>query len=376
MIYFRNPGTIDIRAIKTFGLSSKDGQSKIGRFGTGLKYASAVIVRNGGKMTIDSDGQTYIIASRADEFRGQEIENLTMNGDDLPFTASLGRDWEPWMAFRELYSNALDEGGDVERSDARIEAGEGETLIGVDLNAFEAIFFSMEEHFIGRDETPIYAGPDMEVYKGRSAFVFYRGIAVQKLAEPAAFRYNLLGQLDLTEDRTAKYDFIVKSKIASALSRCTDENICRGATDSRNSYEASLDFSTAKPSDVFLGAAITMGATCNPTAMAAVRAQLPSDTTEATVASKASPGGECLLEALALLRALKADLSKCVFVLAEGMNFYGDYDAQDERVFLNQAIFNNQERMNMAVILGYAAVVGDNWMAAKLIGFAKHGVQS
>ena len=34
MIIFRNAGALDIRAIKTFGLSSKEGQDKIGRFGT------------------------------------------------------------------------------------------------------------------------------------------------------------------------------------------------------------------------------------------------------------------------------------------------------------------------------------------------------
>ena len=74
----------------------------------------------------------------------------------------------------------------------------------------------MEEHFIGRDEYPLWESRDIAVYRGKSKFIFYRGIAVMKLKEPAAFRYSLKGYLDLTEDRTAKYDWIVRSKIAEA----------------------------------------------------------------------------------------------------------------------------------------------------------------
>lgn len=39
---FKNAGVIDPRAIATFGVSSKEGASPIGFFGTGLKYAVGV----------------------------------------------------------------------------------------------------------------------------------------------------------------------------------------------------------------------------------------------------------------------------------------------------------------------------------------------
>lgn len=367
MIVFRNPGTLDIRALKTFGLSSK-GESQIGRFGTGLKYATAVIMRHGGEMVIQTGGETFKIQREPDEFRGKEIIGLTVNGQSLPFTVDLGRDWEPWMAFRELYANALDEGGEVIRCEDGYDLAEGDTAIAVSLDAFEAIYFSMEEHFIGRDEEPICKAGSMEIYPGKSLFVFYRGIAVMKLKNPAAYRYNLLGYVDLTEDRTAKYDWIVRRRIAEALAALDNENIAGVVTDSRHEFENSLDYSEHRGSEVFLGAAVKQGAACNATAMALVRAQIPADAGSCTIVSREQPGGAALHDALQVLRSTGADLSKSTFVLAEGISFYGDFEVRNNAVFLNQNIFNDADRMTLAVVEGYAEVVGNHWLAKQVVG--------
>ena len=373
MILFRNEGAIDLRAIKTFGLSSKSGQDKIGRFGTGLKYATAVIVRNGGTLRIFTDGGWHEISQREDGFRDQIIEQVTMDGIDLPFTTDLGRDWEVWMAFRELYSNALDEGGQVSRSDVSPEAAEGETVIAVEMDAFEAIYFTMEEHFIGSDETPIFSSDDFEVYKGKSHFVFYRGIAVQKLKKPAAYRYNLKGYVDLTEDRTAKYSWQINNKISAAVMACDDAAILESAVDQRNEFEATLDFSDVphtKPSEAFLGTAVKLGVNSNPTATAIVRSQLPTDTSTATILAKGAPGSESLSAALQTARDIGADLSKAKFVLAEGIPIFRDFDVRGDAVFLSEDIFDKPDRMTLAVIEGYAAIIGGSWMAKRLIAGA------
>lgn len=47
MIIFRNAGTIDPKSITTFGVSSKENPGAIGFFGTGLKYALAILLRHG-----------------------------------------------------------------------------------------------------------------------------------------------------------------------------------------------------------------------------------------------------------------------------------------------------------------------------------------
>jgi len=73
MIYFSNPGLIDLTGLKTFGLTSKAEQSdKIGRFGTGLKYAVAVILRKSGIMTIRRGSVTHVLRTVPEEFRGDK----------------------------------------------------------------------------------------------------------------------------------------------------------------------------------------------------------------------------------------------------------------------------------------------------------------
>lgn len=279
------------------------------------------------------------------------------------------------MAFRELYANALDEGGDVSRTEAVQDACGDETVISVGLDAFEAIFFSMEEHFIGHHESPIWKSKGIEVYAGRSVFVFYRGVAVMKLKEPAAFRYNLLGYVDLTEDRTAKYDWQVRSRIAEATAQTDHDAVAKGAADFRHPFEATLDFSVCSASEAFLGACVALGANCNPTAMALVRAQLPADANGVTVFSQDAPGGEALMVALRQLRACGADLSKCKFVLAAGVNFYGHYEVRGDAVFLNESIFGRQDAMTLACLKGFDDVVGHDWMAKRLISMVAEATQ-
>jgi hypothetical protein len=47
IVVFENPGEIDAAAIRTFGVSVKEGENPIGFFGTGLKYAIAILLRTG-----------------------------------------------------------------------------------------------------------------------------------------------------------------------------------------------------------------------------------------------------------------------------------------------------------------------------------------
>ena len=51
MVVFENTGEIDILSISSFGVSVKEGDSPIGFFGTGLKYAIAVLLRHNQKIT-------------------------------------------------------------------------------------------------------------------------------------------------------------------------------------------------------------------------------------------------------------------------------------------------------------------------------------
>ena len=118
MIVFENPGEIDVASISTFGVSVKESDNPIGFFGTGLKYAIAILLRNNHKVTIHSGVDTHAFDTENVTVRGRSFDfvRLTTNEgqpERIGFTTEVGKTWEIWMAYRELFCNARDENGDA-----------------------------------------------------------------------------------------------------------------------------------------------------------------------------------------------------------------------------------------------------------------------
>jgi hypothetical protein len=104
-LYFHNPGKLDIRGAFIIGLSAKDNNSAIGKFGSGLKYAIASILRWKGNISIQSGAEVYTFGLKNISFRGKGHELIIMthpNGfeQELSFTTHYGQHWEPWQIFR------------------------------------------------------------------------------------------------------------------------------------------------------------------------------------------------------------------------------------------------------------------------------------
>lgn len=373
MINFFNNGDLDIRGATTFGLTHKRDQSTIGRFGTGLKYALSVIMRGGGTVTIQTGKEQFKFTTRTEDFRDVQHDFVCMNDEKLSFTTSLGKDWEPWMAFRELYSNALDEGGKIYRTDNLPKAQKDKTIITVDWPVFDAIYFSIEEHFISPDEEPIWSSGQIEVYAGKSKFVFYKGIAVMELKKPAVYRYNIKTYVLLTEDRTAQHGWLVEKTIAEALIHVENEDVAANITSMRNGFEAKLDFADAsdeEPSAAFLGAAGKNGTDCNPSAAKLVAAYAPDSNGDlATIISPEQPGGKCLLSSLKMMRILgEEDVSKLKWVLDPDQRLgTSDYIVRGNLVILCASIFENQQQMDCAVIKAFGTFKKvEKWAFKKL----------
>lgn len=223
MLIFQNTGLIDINAAITLGVSVKDGDSPIGFFGTGLKFSIATILRNGGSITIWSGLDEYRFESEQVVIRGEPFEMVTMNGDRLGFTTQLGRNWKPWMAFRELASNAKDEGGKYWHT----SSGESVPRVHSTTIMVEGIDDVWPEHdTILLESQPIYADEKIEIHDGTSPYLFYRGVRVCTPPAPTAFTYNVLSPLTLTEDRTVPWIY-GELAIEKGLGACTDRHILR-----------------------------------------------------------------------------------------------------------------------------------------------------
>lgn len=251
MIIFENKGLIDKRSITTFGISSKENSSAIGYFGTGLKYATAILLREGLDITICIGNEKLTFETKKEAVRVDEFDFIYMNGERLGFTTELGKTWQLWQAFREIYCNCTDEHGAIYK-DESFSPKEGVTIIAVDGVEFQRIFDNKRDIFI--DSTPIYCGPRIDIHSGSSKFLFYKGVRVAELDRPTLYTYNFTGSLDLTEDRTIKDVSDIRIRLGELAITCTDKDILNNlCTANKDLFENKIDFDLWHvPSDEFM----------------------------------------------------------------------------------------------------------------------------
>lgn len=258
MIVFTNPGEIDIRSISTFGVSVKEGTNPIGFFGTGLKYAIAVLLRTGHRVTVMSGETVVNFAVSSQEVRGQAFDFVTMAiGEEKPtpigFTTELGKQWELWMAYREIACNCKDESGESQYEPYMVDPKAGHTQIIVQGDEFESIFAN-SHRFILSDE-PLFRSGTLEVRNRPSLNFFYRGVRVCDLNVQALYTYNELSKIELTEDRTVKSSWAMMGRIVAGILVSTDKQFLRSVvTAKEDTFESKLDFHGwgPKPSAEFI----------------------------------------------------------------------------------------------------------------------------
>lgn len=107
-----NDGVIDIRLVALMGGTTKSNDEfKIGQFGTGLKYTLAWLFRNNLHFRIFAGTEEVKVHLETEVIRDEIFEIICINGHRTSITTKMGEDWKPWMIIRELWCNALDEGG-------------------------------------------------------------------------------------------------------------------------------------------------------------------------------------------------------------------------------------------------------------------------
>lgn len=262
MIVFKNKGLLPIEAIKTMGINAKISSECIGYFGTGLKYAISVLLRKGHTVFINIGKTTYQFGTRTTTIREKEFSIVTMNGEDLGFTTELGKNWELWMAYRELYSNCMDEGGSVEQLAGNFNhaAEEDETVISVIGADFEDTHGFREHIFIDSAErTPDLSSPSVDIFFAESDHIFYKGIRALDPGSSCLFTYNIKTHQDLTEDRTLKHPFWIRWILTAETIKSTDKEFIKAILlADKSTFEADFDFSghvTTNPTNEFLAVA-------------------------------------------------------------------------------------------------------------------------
>lgn len=254
MIIFKNKGVIDLRAIKTFGVSVKK-ENAIGFFGTGLKYAIAILLREGCGISVYSGGIENKFSVKNIQVTGQDFDIVCMNDEELGFTTELGKEWRLWQAMREIYCNCTDEGGTIQESED-FACGPDETVIVVSGTEFTDLFRNIGA-FILQDK-PSIENKFIAIRKRPSHAIYYKGVLVKDDLSHGIYTYDLKSKITLTEDRTAKYNHELAQAVCQGVALLDDEEVIENIiTAQALTFEGQLEFSYAymAPSETFANVA-------------------------------------------------------------------------------------------------------------------------
>ncbi len=274
-VVHETPGLIDVKSFTTMGLNVKPNSTNpIGYFGTGLKYAIAVLCRHGQEVTVWIGDNPHVFYGKKISFREKEFTQLYMrrkrgiksiwHSQELPFTTEFGKNWKVWMAFRELHSNTLDEKGltysvldsdrryrkrhddaDLEGNDVgdwSIEGREGYTRIVVSGEDYAKAFDNMDDIFL-RDAK--VDPSQIQVIDRKSKYVYYRGLRVMDLEQEAKYTWNFYHHMQLTEDRTLDGQHMVPYYIIKKTRESKDKDyIKKMMVAPENTWEGGLPWDT------------------------------------------------------------------------------------------------------------------------------------
>lgn len=242
---FSSQEPLNLLSLTVMGLSAKpNSKEPIGRFGTGLKYSIAILARMGMKVEIYIEGVRHIVGTEEIDFRGCKTNKLYLEREaaegtsemilPLPFTTDYGSHWELWHAFRELYSNTLDEEGRM-----RIISGDennpdelsvqdicyrNKTVIAVYGEGFSEVAKNKGEYFLPYEITSDMKSADSFDYDYHpTCHIYYRGIRVYTLEKEIPIRVNLKGIVHLTEDRTLQFPYATQSRIKEFIISKSDD---------------------------------------------------------------------------------------------------------------------------------------------------------
>lgn len=93
----KNSGELDIRLIALMGGTTKaEDHSKIGKFGTGLKYAISYLIRNKNNFKVFIGDKEITFEGHEEMIGEHSFTTIFMNGASMNITTRYGYQWKAW----------------------------------------------------------------------------------------------------------------------------------------------------------------------------------------------------------------------------------------------------------------------------------------
>jgi hypothetical protein len=243
----KNDGVLDIRIIALMGGTTKASDSyKIGNFGTGLKYSIAHLLRNKVDFAIFCGDKKVDIKVETEIIGDSEFGIVCVDGHRTSITTKFGADWLPWQIVREIYSNALDEGGAhysiVDEVGESVEGKEGTTSVFIELTPeFLEVYNDWNKYFIVSQQT-YYEDKEVKLYpQSGNLRIYKQGIFIKELEKESLFNYDI-ASASINELR--EYTGYLEHDLYMAIVKLEDPKVITYIMEhlKNDHYEASIDW--------------------------------------------------------------------------------------------------------------------------------------
>lgn len=189
-----NNGLLDIRLVALMGGTTKSTDKfKIGQFGTGLKYTLAFLFRNNLDFKIFAGTEQIKIHIETEVIRGDNFDIICINNQRTSITTKMGEDWKAWMIMRELWCNALDEGGAIRDTVTETHGVEGKTSFFIQIDSqIQDVLNQWHKYFIHEQEA-IFENEKYALYPaGNHLCIYKQGVLIKEIEDAkSVFSYDL-----------------------------------------------------------------------------------------------------------------------------------------------------------------------------------------
>lgn len=265
-LLIENKGLLDVTLMKLIGASTKtEDTTKIGQFGTGLKYAISYLLRTGNQFKIFI-GETEISFELKElHVLNKSLHEIYCDGVSMNITTQYGYQWTAWEILRELWCNAIDEEHALKKvidGRSKQQGKEGFTRFYIELTEdIEHVVNNWADYFI--NDTPLYEDTKIAIYRnpGKQLKIYKNHVLVDDNKHyKSHFVYDLKG-CDLNELR--QYRGYHGSDIGKAIMNSNKEvvdefiklynNADSDVIEKNNIYFSDYAYSKDKIREIFQG---------------------------------------------------------------------------------------------------------------------------
>jgi len=250
-ILIENEGEIEINSFELIGASTKrEDDTKIGFFGSGLKYSIAYMMRKNISFRVFSGRTELIFTTIPETLKDQSFDRICINGKPTSYTTTMGPTWdEDWFVLREIYCNALDEGTcQMQKDVSAVAPIAGMTRIYIESTPSLDQIGRQWEAYFSVDRKPLWTAPSIytgylsppdwqpvEVFQRTAGTMYRKGIRVNT-NETALYDYGF-GDVHINEDRTARTAYVLADVCANLMATMVDKAYVLNILRNPSSYE-------------------------------------------------------------------------------------------------------------------------------------------